>query len=313
MTIYKDPYTFSPTKFILEKKPEWIEQIKPKVSKLIETLKFQLIKEAEYEHEEDLLTPEYMYTCFKQNVEEHGYFSNWTILKYFLRMYKIKILQEMIGEWTYTEEDVEMFNYFNTVEVDDKNKASEKKLKFLSCLEDEAIIQNYNNSIRIYCEFESDNPSDSNTGSLTYQTFFGTKYSALENLKRRAKLNKLFTYNGIENEDIMGPDYYKNVICKHIKNGSFSKIIKFDIDYIKSNWEKEQEKQEKTRNTAISFYDGMAKFVDKDPLYHKLQSEMNLMYYRLIQEYKKTDEGHELYELLNDEQKARLENMSYFE
>ena len=35
---------------------------------------------------------------------------------------KIKLLNEIIGNWTFTQEDKEMYEYFLNIEINDKNK-----------------------------------------------------------------------------------------------------------------------------------------------------------------------------------------------
>jgi hypothetical protein len=226
-------------------------------------------------------------------------------------MFKIKILQEMIGEWNYTEEDIEMYRYFNTLEIDEKIKTNEKKLKYNSCIEDEGYPVN-TPDMCIYCEFDSDNPTDSNVGSMLYSVFFSYKFSILENLKRRAKMNKITYFYNLEKEDIMGPDFYKNVFSKVSRSGRLSNIVKFSIDYIKPNWKKEYEMSMSEKESNKTFYEGLYEFSSINPMFRKLQAEINQLYYQITQDYKNTKEGKELYDRLSDSEKIGLENKSYY-
>ena len=58
------------------------------------------------------------------------WFGNWRILKYFVEFFKLKIFKDMIGQWTFTENDREMYDYFNSVEVTDANKCKPLLIHF---------------------------------------------------------------------------------------------------------------------------------------------------------------------------------------
>ena len=311
MNVINEPYTFTPYKFISENKPEWLTNIKTEINMLIDVLYAQLKQEAEIEHDEELLTEEYMYTCFKRNIEDNAYFSNWTILKYFYRMFRIKVLKEMIGEWTYTSEDKEMLEYFNNIEVNNSNKTSSKKLKFNSCVEENcSIIYSNLNPRYIYGEFESDDPSATNVAKLEYYQFYTDKLLYTENMLRRAKM--LSPIPNVNDVDLFDAQYYEKKFIKLTYKPEFQKVIKFSTEKIKANWEKEQEQRELSKNITNNFFDGMAKFVDKNPMYKKLQSELNMLYFKLMQEYKNTSEGMTLYNMLSKEQQANILDVKYF-
>lgn len=307
MKTLKQNYILSYNEF---KNAPWMSEVKTEISRYITDLTNSLQEEANNCYDSDLLNPDYMYGCFKSNIQNCEYNGNWTILKYFTRMLEIKVYNEMIGNWLYTEEDKEMYEYFFNMKVEPAFKAKPAILKYNN---EPLNIFNYitvNAGKQVFIEFKSD--CLENVFSTNYYNLFQGKLTNINNLLSKAKLLKT-AYPSI---NLFDKEYETCITlltwCKN-SNTNLNDILSKSYTEIKANWKKEQEKREKVKNSAVSFYDGMAKFVDKDPLYHKLQSELNLMYYRLIQEYKKTDEGQELYELLNDEQKARLENMSYFE
>ena len=298
MTIFKEQYTFSPAKFVLEKKPEWIDHIKPEVSKIIETLKTQLVEEAEHEHEEDLLTREYMYTCFKQNVEEHGYFSNWVILKYFSRILTIKILKEMIGEWTYTEEDIKMYNYFATLKVDCNNKASLYKFRFETGIGDITYksLHQFDPDKIIYGKYETDDITASNVFAENYYRLFYGKFNCVEDLLRRAKLQSPIK---TINTDFTDPDYYIKEFGILVST-KYNTPISFSCEKLKSNWEIETSKKDRLNYNKEEFYNKVNEYINADPIYNKLKHEERQRYKELLNEFTETDIGKKFMEYIPD-------------
>ena len=125
-------------------------------------------------------------------------------------------------------------------------------------------------------------------------------------------MNKITYFNNLEKDDIMGPDYYKIVFSKVSRSGRLSNIINFSIDYIKPNWKKEYEMSMSEKESNKTFYEGLYEFSSSNPMYRKLQAEINQLYYQITQEYKKTKEGKELYDKLSDSEKTGLENKTYY-
>ena len=98
---------------ITELKAPWIGKIKDIVRDYIEKLNKQMEEEAEYEGSPELLDEKYLYERFKENRISEMWNGNWEIFKYFILNFEIKIFKTMIGEWTFTDADKEMYEYFS--------------------------------------------------------------------------------------------------------------------------------------------------------------------------------------------------------
>lgn len=73
--------------------------------------------EAVENHDTNLLDDEVLYQCFLDNRQYQMRRANWTVMKYFYAKMIVKLLREMIGEWTYTKHDRAMYNFFMSIGV----------------------------------------------------------------------------------------------------------------------------------------------------------------------------------------------------
>lgn len=300
----KQPYTFVPFDFIRKNKPEWVEDIKEKVTFSINAISELMTKEAEADMEESLLNPDYMYTCFKQNIEDDGFQGNWIILKYFSRMLTIKILKEMIGEWTYTKEDVEMYNYFLTLDVSNNRKASANKFRFNTGIEDTGYKQFHicDSCKIIYGKYESSDTSATNVFTINYYTFFLSKFINVESLVRRAKmLSPLSTIN----TDFMTADYYEREF-KLVTNSPFNGSVEFSCEKLDNNWEIEARKSEYNRE---EFYNAVNKYVEANPIYNRLTVERDMLYGKLLNEFLTTEHGKDFMKYMPEIDKKQIKKM----
>lgn len=295
--------TFIPFEFISKTKPVWLEDVKTEIENLISIMTSQLRTEAEYDHDEELLNEKYMYSHFKQNVEDNGYYSNWVILKYFCRMFKIKILKEIIGEYTFTQEDKEMYEYFCNFPVNEKNKCKPAILKYKSCVEetvDNAIDSNINKYL-LYIAFKTEDISANNVIELNYYDLFKTRIFAASNMVRNAKmLSKLFT-----NYDFFGNTPFTTKEIEEYKE-KYGNNIEYSITPVLNNWEKELQKPNNIKPT--DFYAEAEIFAKANPLYNKLTAERDALYLKLLEDFTKTERGKTLLECLPKEYKEQLVN-----
>lgn len=302
MTLLPCPYenSFSPYVFAKQNNAIWLNEIEEQIKEMISTLNQQLIKEAEYCSDTDLLDPKFMYVRFKENCKYDMYFGNWSILKYFIRIMKIKLLNEIIGNWTYTEEDKEMYEYFFTFEINDKNKPKQNTLKYKSCVEDNmSIIRSNLGDMYIWLEFKTDDISANNVSKIHYYRFFDYKFQAIDNLARNAKM--LQKYN--EDFDFFSEDCFKNFDIITNKK-TFGNEINYSITEILQNWQKEAKKPKNVK--PQDFYLEAEKYANANPLYNKLTAERALLYNKLLKEFMETSKGKLLYSCLPDEYKEQI-------
>lgn len=172
--------------------PSWLSEFTDKISKLISTAKEELKREAEYCGEPKFADEDYLYERFKDNVENGMYFGNWEVLKYFSRILKIKVMEEMLGKWTFTKQDKEMYDYFNTVKVDGKIKCKPAMLKFNSGAESTVYFPNFeNNKYSINYEFEDLDETSYYKNyiiAVPYDSFFRNHFIAIDNIIRNVKM-----------------------------------------------------------------------------------------------------------------------------
>lgn len=287
MTLLDCPYkdSFSPYEVAKNAKAPWLDEVIITITDLINNLENQLKKEADYCGDTNLLDPEYMYAKFKENCKYEMYFGNWIILKYFSRIMKIKLLNEIIGNWTFTQEDKEMYEYFLNIEINDKNKIKQNTLKYKSCIEDTlANIRSNLGDMYIWLEFKTDNISANNVAKIHYYRFFDYKFQAIDNLSRNAKM--LQKYN--EDFDFFSKDCFKNFdIITNEK--TFGNEVNYSITEILQNWQKEAKKPRNIKPT--DFWVAAENYAMSHPLYNKLTAERTILYYKLLDEFKETPEG----------------------
>jgi hypothetical protein len=128
----KKPSVKTPYETICELNPSWKSEMEEAVKNRIKDIEAAIKKEAEKSGDDRMADEEFLYTRFKDNVSTGMIFANWEVLKYFSKILLCKWYYEHIGEWKYTEEDVEMYRYFRDVEVTQKTKCRKKFIKFNS-------------------------------------------------------------------------------------------------------------------------------------------------------------------------------------
>lgn len=127
------PYKISPYHDLLEKGYPWVEGLRSVVASGIDDIMAKMKAEAEYEGQPELLNEDFLYERFKENCEHGLRFANWQVLKYFSRILNVKVWKETMGVWSYTNNDLEMFNYFKSMKVDKDTCCAPRYLNFKTC------------------------------------------------------------------------------------------------------------------------------------------------------------------------------------
>lgn len=126
--LYEKPYKKNMIEDLAAKGYPWIDSFKAVINKHITEVQAALEAEAAYDGQPELLDEEFLYERFVDNVEHDFRKANWQILKYFIWKFKIKVMKDIIGEWTFTDHDVEMYCYFSGIPVDMTTKCMPRLL-----------------------------------------------------------------------------------------------------------------------------------------------------------------------------------------
>ncbi len=126
----KKPSVKTPYETICELNPSWKSEMEEAVKNRIKDIEAAIKKEAEKSGDVRMADEDFLYSRFKDNVSTGMIFANWEVLKYFSKMLICKWYYEHIGEWKYTEEDVEMYRYFRDIEVTKKSECCKRFIKF---------------------------------------------------------------------------------------------------------------------------------------------------------------------------------------
>lgn len=293
--------TFSPYKMAIDLKASWLSEVKTEIENLISVMETQLKAEAEYCHDSDLLNEEVMYEKCKDNCVYGQYFGNWTILKYFYRMFKIKILKEIIGEYTFTQEDKEMYEYFCNFPVNEQNKCKPAILKYKSCSEEtgENYIFGGIRKYKIYAEFKTDDISANNVLEIDYYDLFQSRWWAATNMIRNAKMQSKL----VVDYDFFGNNCFTTNMIEEYRI-TYGNDIVYSITPLLNNWEKEAKKPKNVKPT--DFYAEADTFAKANPLYNKLTAERDALYLKLLEDFTKTERGKQLLDCLPAEYKEQL-------
>lgn len=292
---------------ITELKVPWIGEIKDIVRDYIEKLNKQREEEAEYEGSPELLDEKYLYERFKENRISEMWNGNWEIFKYFILNFEIKIFKTMIGEWTFTDADKEMYEYFNNVHVNDKTKCKHTQIKIKS-----GTKVDYNELIYgsdkylIYYEFEPKNEYDSNVIKEPYFTKFIKSFGCIENMIRNCKMTAKYADEDFFTSETL---YVSRTYEGCIKNGQYTKLINVSYKKIKQCYEKDSSTTERyDMNDASQLTEVMQEFQDycmKNPKYKKIADDMKAITIFMKEEFKKTSTDFDKLSYIN---KLQFEN-----
>lgn len=292
---------------ITELKVPWIGEVKDIVRNYIEKLSKQKEDEAEYEGSPELLDEKYLYERFKENRISEMWNGNWEIFKYFILNFEIKIFKTMIGEWTFTDADKEMYEYFNNVHVNDKTKckASQIKMKSGSKVNYNELIYRSDKYI-IYYEFEQKNEYDSNVIQDPYFTKFIKSFDCIENMKRNCKMTAKYADEDFFTSETL---YVSRIYDGCVKNGQYNKLVNVSCEKIQPCYEKVRTQAERyDMFNASQLTEVMQKFQDycmENPKYKKIVDEMKAITIFMKEEFKKTSKD---FDKLSDINKRQFED-----
>lgn len=292
---------------IIELKASWIGEVKDIVRDYIEKLTKQREEEAEYEGSVELLDEKYLYERFKENCVSEMWNGNWEVFKYFILNFEIKIFKTMIGEWTFTDADKEMYEYFNNVQVNDKTKCKANQIKIKS-----GSKVNYNELIYrtdkyiVYYEFEPKSEYDSNVIQDPYFTKFIKSFDCIENMKRNCKMTAKYADEDFFTSETL---YVSRIYDGCVKNGQYNKLISISCEKIQPQYEKVRAQAERhDMFNASELTEVMQEFQDycmKNPKYKKIVEEMKEITIFMKEEFKKSSTE---FDKLSDINKRQFED-----
>ena len=128
----KKPYITAPFNVFVKIGAPWATELKERVTNVVAAYQKAIVEEAEFEGNPRMADEDFLYSRFKDNVAGGLVYANWEVLKYFYMSMRMKMYKEIIGDWTFTEHDVEMYNYFVSMDVKDSEKCVAKYLKWKS-------------------------------------------------------------------------------------------------------------------------------------------------------------------------------------
>lgn len=130
--IAKKPYRTTPFSVFVKIGAPWATEMKERVTNVIDAYQKAIVEDAEFDGNPKMADEDFLYSRFKDNVAGGLVYANWEVLKYFYMIMRMKMYKEIIGDWTFTEHDVEMYNYFVSMDVKDSEKCVAKYLKWKS-------------------------------------------------------------------------------------------------------------------------------------------------------------------------------------
>lgn len=262
---------------IVRLKAPWVEEVKKIVNEYIDKLYLQLKNETEYDGVPEFMDEKFLYERFKENCYTNMWNGNWEVLKYFILNFEIKIFKTMIGEWTFTDADKEIYEYFNNVKVYDsvKCKSSQIKVKSGSKINYEELIY-CNDKYIIYYEFETNQEYTNNILQEPYFNKFIKSFDCIANIKRNCKmLSKYADEDFFTSETIYNSRTYDGCI----KNGQYIKLIRSSCEKIYPGYDTKQQ-----------LSDIMQKFEDycmAKPKYKKITNEIKELIIYMKENFKK--------------------------
>jgi hypothetical protein len=202
------------------------------VKNRIKDIEAAIKKEAEKSGDERMADEEFLYTRFKDNVSTGMIFANWEVLKYFSKILLCKWYYEHIGEWKYTEEDVEMYRYFRDIEVTQKTKCRKKFIKFNSVDEEvfahsEELDQVVEKSLLYY---ELDDGRADNVITVNYFDLFHVRLLLINDML----FNSSMTRKYFENCDLFSAsNLFRSITLEN--NQAYGHIKRISADAVVSN------------------------------------------------------------------------------
>lgn len=275
-----------PFEIITELKAPWIKEIKSIVTEYITKLVNQYKEETEYCGVSEFYDEKFLYERFKENCDTEMWNGNWEVLKYFALNFEIKVLKTMIGEWTFTDADKVMYEYFNNVQVNDKTKCKPAQLAIKSAakITTKDIIYNHINDYKIYYEFTPKDKYDANVIIVYYFEMFSKSLSCIENMIRNCKMLAKSNEDFFTSETLYVSQKYEAIA----KYGERGEPINVSCNKIEMECDKPKIKVDNDVNVMKQFGD----FCMENKKYKNLYDEMMKMSKELFKEFANTSEDY---------------------
>lgn len=193
----KKPSVKTPYETICELNPSWKSEMETVVKNHIKNIEDAIKKEAEKSGDDRMADEEFLYSRFKDNVSTGMIFANWEVLKYFSKMLICKWYYEHIGEWKYTEEDVEMYRYFRDIEVTQKTKCRKRFMKFN--LVDEEVFAHSKEIDHVMEKsilyYELDDGREDNVITVNYFDLFHVRWLLIQDMILNSSMSRKYFEN----------------------------------------------------------------------------------------------------------------------
>ena len=181
MKLIRNPYKTLPYQTLVEQKCPWLEDMTTHViTRIAEFDKF-MRAEAECDGQPELTDPNYLLERF--NCEHNMYYGNFKILKYFILMFKMKILYLMIGQWHFTDFDVTLYKYFRDPNLSKWSHQSVKWVLMYTSGKSPSILPHDVNS-KWYVSYQVDCTSTDEFYTHLFRKHFILLDDALRNIKQ---------------------------------------------------------------------------------------------------------------------------------
>ena len=287
-----------PMEEVRQVNPNWVEKINSRVDEYLSKAEAQLAEEAKYEDLKDFLDEDKLYKHFVDMKNNMMWFGLWEVLKYFIMHFEIKACKLMKGEWTFTENDKEMYNYFLNVRVNEKTKCKAPLLKLKSGVKINfyELIYNHKDFV-IYYEF--DTKDNYNVCSESYFYKFISLFSSIVNMSNNCKmLLKQGQFNLFEKHELL---YSNGQLSNFIDKYNIKNIKNVSAEEIEENWKKPGVSQ---INVATVLNDFLEKYCMKYEEYKKLTAQLVDLEIALFDKYKQESK---LYEALSYKDKDYID------
>lgn len=271
----------------------WIDEVKTLVENKITDSIAQLKEEAEYDHDINLSNEKFLYTRFKDNIENKLVFGNYEVLKYFYRNMKIKLYRLMLGRNTFNAHDKEMYNYFVNIQVDEKTKCKPALLKIKSGTEidESTIIYLHNKYILSYVFETNENSPYMDILHVPYFNFYLNAFRALDDMIRNVKMQQKINCN-LFDDDIF------NVLKLYQKENN--KVIEISTEILKDVKNQKYKSFYQDEAQLLQLFNS---FIRRDDEYQKLLEKINLRIKELYSDFIKREE----YSYFPEDLRKRLE------
>lgn len=195
-TIIAKTYNKHPFVEMEKQNAPWVDSVRTAVNTYVARMEELIKMEAEFEGQPELANDDFLYERFVDNRDSDMFVANWQIFKFFVAKLEIKIAKEVIGEWLYTEHDVEMYRYFHNMNVNINNKCQPKFIKFKSGVDaklysvsSEGLLQ----TAKVY--YYSEEYKSCNVYFCMMEMFYPL-FDCVDNLVKHVKMNQ--TWNDVD-------------------------------------------------------------------------------------------------------------------